>query len=188
VVNRAVFLAVSAIVALAGPVSAQRGETTGVGRQGARIGGRAAGVLPRKNAAANQQALTRQIRQRFDAVVRKQLNLSDDQARQLTAAEARFQPQRNQLQRDERQARLALREALQDSSGTPDQAKISRYMDQLVQAQHRRADLLEAEQKELGGFLTPLQRARYQGLHDQLNKRIQELRKKAGLPDPAVPR
>jgi periplasmic protein CpxP/Spy len=183
-VNRAVTLGLVAIVGLSNLSSAQRGETAGVIRQGERGAGRATRMPVAKGAAANQQALVKQIRQRFEAVIRKQLNLTDDQARQLRAVETRIQPQRNQLQRDERQARLALRAAMVDSTGTPDQAKIAQYLGQLVQAQHRRADLLDEEQKELSAFLTPLQRAKYQGLHDQLNKRVQELRKNAGLPEP----
>ncbi len=180
-------LATMGAVALPSVGIAQRGGSTAAQRKTARAAdGRAArGAAPKANSpAATQQALIREVRQRFDAVVRKQLNLNDDQGRRLTAVEARLQPQRNQIQRDERQARLGLRTALQDSSGNVDQASVAQYMSQLVDAQHRRADLLDSEQKELSAFLTPVQRAKYQGLHDQLNKKVQKMRKSAGLPQP----
>ena len=47
-----------------------------------------------------------------------------------------------------------------------------------------RTGIREAEQKELGGFLTPLQRAKYQALHDQLNRRVQEMKKNGGVTEP----
>jgi Spy/CpxP family protein refolding chaperone len=126
--------------------------------------------------AAGQQALARQVRQRFATVIRRQLNLTDDQARQLQTVEQRYQKQRNGLLRDERATRVGLAAAMQDTAGTPDQSKIAQYLDDLVQAQHRRAALLDSEQKDLAGFLTPLQRAKYQALHEQLNQRIRQMR------------
>jgi hypothetical protein len=64
---------------------------------------------------------------------------------------------------------------MQDS--TPDQATIARYMDDLVAAQHRRADILGNEQKELSGFLTPLQRAKYQALRERLTRTLQNVQR-----------
>jgi protein CpxP len=129
--------------------------------------------------AAGQQALARQVRQRFAVVIRRQLNLTDDQARQLQTVEQRYQQQRNGLLRDERATRLGLAASMQDTAGTPDQPKIARYLDDLVQEQHRRAALLDSEQKDLAAFLTPLQRAKYQALHEQLNQRIRQMRQGA---------
>jgi len=152
---------------------AQTETTTVRGRAGRGLG-RAARVTPR-TPGPKQQALAKRVRQAFAGVVRTRLNLNDDQARQLQTTDQRFQKQRNQIGREERQTRAALAAALADSAGTPDQAKISQYMDQLIQVQHRRADLLEAEQKELGGFLTPLQRAQYLALREQLNRRVRDM-------------
>ncbi|MEO6879252.1 MAG: hypothetical protein ABI205_12280, partial [Gemmatimonadaceae bacterium] len=106
----------------------------------------------------------------------------DEQARQLQASDRRFTQQRNQVLQSERQARLGLKAAMADTSGERDQSKIDQYMSQLVEAQHRRADILEAEQKEMAEYLTPLQRAQYQALHEQLNKRITQLRQSTPPP------
>jgi hypothetical protein len=76
--------------------------------------------------------------------------------------------------RDERQARLGLKGAMDDSTKI-DQTKVDGYLSQLVKAQRTRADLLESEQKELTGFLTPLQRAKYFAMKERLNRRMQEL-------------
>ena len=83
----------------------------------------------------------------------------------------KFEQQRRVLNVDERQARLALKAAMEDSAGR-DQSKISQSLDQLVAAQRRRADLLEAEQKELATFLTPFQRAQYLSLQERLVRRL----------------
>ena len=154
------------------------------GNRGAEAGRAGAGVT---GDAANQRALAMQVRQAFFGVLRRQLNLSDDQATRLAAVDRRFRQQRSQIQRDDHLARLGLTAAMQDSTSPPDQARIASYMDQLVQGQHRRAALLEAEQVELAAFLTPLQRARYQALNEQLNRRIAQLRQNpagAAVPPP----
>jgi len=54
------------------------------------------------------------------------------------------------------------------------------YLSQLVKAQRTRADLLEGEQKELAGFLNPLQRAKYFAMKERLNRRMQELAQPGG--------
>jgi len=181
-VTRSFAYVVSAMLALSSVASAQRADS-GIARRpnGRPLGGRmgrGAAAASANEVPGNQQALVRQVRQRFNQVVRRQLNLTADQSRQLMTVQGKFNPQRNQIQRDERQSRLALRAAMQDTTGTgPNQDKIAQHLSELVQAQHRRADLVEAEQKELATFLTPLQRAKYQGLSDQLTKRLEALKK-----------
>ena len=147
-------------------------------------GGRQAAVAATP---AERQERQRRVRQAFDGVVRRQLNLDDQKMRQLRKAQTKFEQQRRMLNVDERQARLALRAAMEDSTGR-DQNKISQNLDQLVAAQRRRADLLESEQKELATFLTPLQRAQYLSLQDRLARRLLDGSKAApGAPPDSPP-
>ena len=173
------------------PASAQRSDSTVarplVGGARVRRGLEGNGLGQGAAGAAGQQALARQVRQRFAIVIRRQLNLTDDQARQLQGVEQRYQQQRSILLRDERATRLGLAASMQDTAGTPDQAKIARYLDELVQSQHRRAALLDSEQRDLAAFLTPLQRAKYQALHEQLNQRIRQMRQNARGGGPGAP-
>ncbi len=125
---------------------------------------------------ADRQALERQVRQAIARVVRRQLNLTDVQMQTLQRTDGKYDQQRRTLNRDEHATRLGLKAAMADSAG-PDQDKIARYMDALVQAQHRRADLLEAEQKELSTFLTPMQRAQFLALREQLTRRLQAIQR-----------
>ena len=64
------------------------------------------------------------IRQAFGGVVRRQLDLNDEKWNQFERVDRRFQQQRNQLQRDERETRFALEAAMQDTANV-DQAKIA---------------------------------------------------------------
>jgi hypothetical protein len=123
----------------------------------------------------DQQVLRQRVRQAFAGVVRKQLNLNAAQMQTLQRTDQKYEQQRRAVVLDEREARLGLRSAMEDSTGHPDQEKIAQYLDQLVRGQRRRAELLDAEQKELATFLLPLQRAQYFSLKERLARKLLEL-------------
>lgn len=154
--------------------------TTSLGAQRAPAGGGQRRALARAGMAGQQQpnprrqALQRQVRDAFAKVVRKQLNLNDEQMQSLQRVDAKFEKQRRALLREERQTRLELGAAMADSTSA-DQSRIAKQMDALVQSQRNRADLLDAEQKELSTFLTPLQRAKYFAMKERLNRRLQQI-------------
>jgi Spy/CpxP family protein refolding chaperone len=136
--------------------------------------------------------LQRQVRQAWIGNVRRQLNLNDEQMRTLNQVNTKYERQRGDIQRDERQARLGLKAAMADTAAGDQNARIEQQMNVLVAAQRRRADLFENEQKELAGFLTPLQRARYSVLQERLAQRLQQLRQNqqeapVGPPPPENP-
>jgi Spy/CpxP family protein refolding chaperone len=136
--------------------------------------------------------LQRQVRQAWIGNVRRQLNLNDEQMRTLNQVNTKYERQRGDIQRDERQARLGLKAAMEDTAAGDQNARIEQQMNVLVGAQRRRADLFENEQKELAAFLTPLQRARYSVLQERLAQRLQQLRQNqqeapAGPPPPENP-
>jgi Spy/CpxP family protein refolding chaperone len=136
--------------------------------------------------------LQRQVRQAWIGNVRRQLNLNNEQMRTLNQVNTKYDRQRSDIQRDERQARLGLKAAMEDTAAADQNARIEQQMNALVGAQRRRADLFENEQKELAGFLTPLQRARYSVMQERLQQRLQQLRQNqqdapAGPPPPENP-
>lgn len=133
---------------------------------------------------ANRAALEQRVRQALARVARERIKLTDDQMRQLAQVDQQFAVQRRQLNRDERDTRLALAAAMRDTV-SPDQAKISSYIDQLIAAQRKRIDLVAAEQKELSAFMSPLQRAQYQALQERVRRRLEQLR--AGGPPAGAP-
>jgi hypothetical protein len=127
----------------------------------------------------NRQQLQRRVQQRLWQMTKQRVGLSDDQMRRLAPVHQRFEIQRRTITRQERQTRLALRDALRDSTRV-DQAQISSYLDRLVQLQRERADMLDQEQKALAEVMTPLQRARYTALQEQVRRRIQQLARPNG--------
>jgi len=178
------FLIVAGSVGSAHVVEAQRAGNPRAARREARVEAKADARAER------QQALAGQVRQRFAQVVKQRLNLNSDQAKRLKDVDDRYDQQRNDVAREEREARQALRAALAAPSGSPDQAKADENMARLMRAQRRRSEILESEQKDLGAFLTPVQRAQYFALRDNLARRIQQMRQNGrGLakPDSLIP-
>ncbi|HEY2163650.1 MAG TPA: hypothetical protein VGH04_06665 [Gemmatimonadaceae bacterium] len=134
--------------------------------------------------------LQRQVRQAWVGRVRRQLNLNPEQMRTLSQVNTKYDRQRGGIQRDEHQARLALKSAMEDTTAADQNARVEQQMNVLVQAQRRRADLFEAEQKELAGFLTPLQRARFTVMQENLARQLQQVQQTtapAGPPPPENP-
>lgn len=115
------------------------------------------------------------LRQRLGQLVRRQLQLSDRQFEQLQAVNRKYEAPRRELNQRERYLRLSLRAELQ-LGDKADQSKVSGYLDQLSDVQQSRLQLFRQEQKDLAGFLTPVQRAKYAALEEQLRKRVTQMR------------
>ena len=122
--------------------------------------------------------LERRFRERTAQVVRRRLELNDDQMAKLQASNQQFDQQRMALVAEERQTRQALRAEMVAGSAA-NQQKVGSLLDQLLRLQRRRLDIVESEQRDLGRFLTPVQRAKYFGLQNEMRKRMQELRDRA---------
>ena len=134
---------------------------------------------------ANRIMIEREIRQRLAQRAKEVVGLSDEQMGKLEAMDRELSPQRETLLSEDMQTRQALRRAMADSANV-DQARISDYTSKLIDIQRRRADLLDAEQKQLGTFMTPLQRAKYLALEEQVrrlvNQRLQNAARAAAPP------
>ena len=124
---------------------------------------------------AEAEQLRQQIRERWNARVRQDLNLSDDQAAKLQGTEQKFTQQRVDLAQRQRGINEGLRGQLR-----PGVAANSDSVRKLMDARDRnRAALAEVdrnENREVSGYLTPVQQARYQMMREQLRRRIQEIR------------
>ena len=127
-----------------------------------------------------RERLQEEIDRRFGQVVQQRLGLTGDQSARLRATEERFRAQRRAVLRQQ----LALRFAL-DGQMRPGQAadadSVRRLMDGI---QANRAELFRLEQdqdREMAGYLTPVQRAQYQQLRERLLRRLQEVRRERGM-------
>lgn len=125
-------------------------------------------------AKANRPALEQQFRERVAKLTQDRVGLNDAQMARLEQSNARFAPQLSQVAAQERETRRQLRLEL-TSGGEPNQQHVGDLLDASVRLQKQRIAIVEAEQKELAGFMTPVQRARYIGLQQQFRRRAQEL-------------
>lgn len=136
----------------------------------------------------NRAQLQQRVQQRLWQMTQRRVGLTDAQMNRLAPIHQRFEGQRRNITREERQTRLALRDALRDSTHA-DQSRVSGYLDRLVELQHQRSDLLDQEQKELAQFMTPVQRARYTALQEQVRRRVEQLvrKRQAAVGDSGAP-
>ena len=122
------------------------------------------------------QRLRQQIRQRWNIQVRRQLDLTDDQAARLRATEERFFPQRRQIQQRQRAVLQGLHVQLQPGvAADPD--SVSKLMDARAHNRAAIAQLDREEEAEMAGYLSPVQRARYQLMRQRFQERIAEMRR-----------
>jgi protein CpxP len=125
--------------------------------------------------------LEQRFRERTGEIVKRRLGLTDDQMAKLQANTQNFEKQRADLMARERQTRMALRGQLL-SGDSANQNRVSQLLDQSIQLQRQRLDLLQSEQRELAKFLTPVQRAKFVGFQNEVRKRAQAMRAQQGRP------
>jgi len=135
---------------------------------------------------AERERLQQEIERRFGAVVQQRLGLTNDQADRLRDTEERFRTRRRAIVRQQ----LLLRFGLQDQM-RPGQAANADSVRRLMDAiQANRSDLLRLDQdqdREMAGYLTPVQRAQYQMLRERLLQRLQEVRRERARPGEGRP-
>ena len=119
--------------------------------------------------------LEQQFRERLAQVVKNRLNLDEAQMQQLRQVNARVERQRAQLLREERQVRMTLRSQVL-AGDSADQARVAQLLDDALRIQRRRLDLVEEEQRALAAFMTPVQRAQYFAIQDELRRRLEDIR------------
>lgn len=151
------------------------------------------GAAARADSAAQAAPARRQLEQRLHdrlaSVVRDRLQLTQEQVDKLSAMNQRYEQPRRELAQRERSLRLELRQQLRRADSA-DQKRVAELLDQTLQAQQDRLDLYRKEQSELSAFLTPVQRAKYMGLQEQMRERVDDLRRKSsarrGRPRPGA--
>jgi hypothetical protein len=132
-------------------------------------------VTPVRPDTAEAERLRAQIEERFSQHVQQELRLTPDQATKLRASQERFGTQRRTLMRQQLDRRRALDDQMQPGLAA-NADSVKRLMDGM---QTGRAQMLKVEQdedREMSGYLTPVQRARYQQMRERLMRRVTEMR------------
>jgi protein CpxP len=121
-----------------------------------------------------REMLEQRLRERTGQMVQRRLELTDDQMKKLQSSNQQFEKQRGDLIVREREVRRGLR--AQMLAEKPDQNRVSQLLDQTMQLERQRLDLVQSEQRELAKFLTPVQRAKLFAIQTELRRRTQDLR------------
>jgi hypothetical protein len=132
---------------------------------------------------ANRAGLELQLRQKLARRARVELGLGQDQMTKLAEVERRFGPQHRGLDQRENQTRQLLRRSVSEVPSADQEKRVGDLYEQLMQVQRQRLDVIGAEQKELAGFMTNVQRVRFQGFQENFRRQLQDgLRQPGGPP------
>jgi hypothetical protein len=123
---------------------------------------------------ANRAGLELQLRQKLARRARMELGLNQDQMVKLAEVNNRFGQQQRALDQRENQTRQSLRQTLMEAPSADQDRRVGDLHEQLMQLQRQRLDLIAGEQKELGGFMTNVQRVRFQGLQENFRRQLQD--------------
>ena len=164
------FVAVAAMLAAGAPlavVEAQGG--TPPGRTSRSAGGRD----------DRGREIEQQLQRRIAAIMKERLELTDEQLRRLEGVTVKLEQERRRVRGEEFRLRSALRrQLLAGDSASSD--SVATLLDRMPAVERRKIDLMETEQRELAQFLTPLQRARYLALQDEIRRNMDEIRDRRG--------
>jgi hypothetical protein len=142
---------------------------------------------PASQNAPRRQQLEARLRQGLWRITKNRVGLTDEQMTKLAQTSRPFDAERRRLAAQERDERLALRGEIL-AGPNADQQRIATSLDRVLDIQRRRAQMQIDEQRALGAFMTPLQRAKYAALQEQLRRRAETLRRhRVGAPpDPPL--
>ena len=129
--------------------------------------------------AAQRGQMVQQLQQGLWRIAKTRIGLTDAQMTRLADVNKRYDAQRRSINQEERAQRQLLRAAVV-ANDTTNQDRLAAALDRVVQLQRQRLDLVAQEQKELAGFMTPLQRAKFGALQEQLRRRVQALQQQRG--------
>lgn len=119
--------------------------------------------------------LRRQIEERFAARVQQELGLTADHVTKLRATHERFSERRRTLMRQQMGRRMALQGQMRPGEAA-DADSVKRLMDAMQEGRGEMLKLDQDEDREMAGYLTPVQRARFQMMRQRFQERVNEMR------------
>jgi Spy/CpxP family protein refolding chaperone len=125
---------------------------------------------------AEAERLRTQIEQRFTERVRDELNLTADQTTKLRASQEKFGTRRRALMRQQMERRRALEGQMQPGVAANSDS-VRKLMDGIQTGRSEMVRIEQEENRELAGYLTPVQQARFERLRARLMQRVGEMRR-----------
>ena len=130
------------------------------------------GQAPPANGPEARQ-IRKQIQERWNEHVQSTLGLTDEQATKLHATEERFEGQRQPIRARQREINQALADEL--GSGTPNQDRVKQLINERQDNQLKLQQVNRDEAREMQGYLTPVQHARYQEERRKFQERVAQV-------------
>jgi Spy/CpxP family protein refolding chaperone len=118
--------------------------------------------------------LRQAVRERWREHIRQNLSLTDDQSRRLFATEDKFDDTRRPLQQRQGDIARDLNQQLQPGVAANGDA-VTRLMNEREDNRLKLEQIDRDEDREMAGYLTPVQRARYQHQRQIFRERIRDL-------------
>jgi len=176
---RAVRRPLRALALLLGVVSTLSAATEGLGAQSG---------PPRGDSASRRSSrmIEQQLQQRIATIMKERLALNEEQSRQLLEVTQRFERERMQVRGEDYRLRSAMRAQLL-AGDTASQERVAELLEKMPGVERRRIDLMESEQRELAKFLTPVQRARYIALQEEIRRNMEQIRARRTSQPPGSP-
>ena len=119
--------------------------------------------------------LRAQIEAAFNDRVQQDLKLSSGQATKLRATQEKFGAQRRALMQQQQERRRALDDQMQPGVAANSDS-VRKLMDGMRDGRAQLFRIEQDEDQEMSGYLTPVQRARYQEMRTRLMERVQQMR------------
>ncbi len=119
--------------------------------------------------------LRAQIEQRFNDRVKQELNLNADQATKLRTTQERFGTRRRAVMQQQLERRRALDGQMRP--GIPAIAdSVNKLMDGMRAGRAEMVRIDQDEDREMSGYLSPVQRAQFLQMRERLMQRVGEMR------------
>ncbi|HKR54791.1 MAG TPA: hypothetical protein VJS20_00715 [Gemmatimonadales bacterium] len=126
---------------------------------------------------AQVESIQKQIRLRWHQHIVTQLQLNSDQASQLQATEDKYDGMRKPIQRRQVEIAGELNRQMQPGVAADNDA-VTRLLAEREDNRAKLQDLDRQQDREMAGYLTPVQRVRYQRQREWLKGQIQQQRER----------
>ncbi len=121
--------------------------------------------------------MEQQVQRRIGAMLKQRLSLTDEQLKQLEAVTQKLEGDRRSVRSEEYRLRSTMRaQLLAGDSASND--TIAMLLERMPRLERRKIELMENEQQELSQFLSPIQRARYMALQEEIRRNMDEIRQR----------
>lgn len=127
-----------------------------------------------RNDSAEARQLRDRIEQRFSERVQQDLNLTSDQATKLRTTQELYSGRRRTLQQQQQERHRAIDDQMQPGVAA-NQDSLRKLLDSQRAGRAELSKIEQDEDREMAGYLTPVQRARYQQMRGRLMQRVVEM-------------